>query len=123
MKTIAFPTDDGQTISSHLGQAQYFQVIRTEDGKSLGSELRSKPSHSHHDHAHEQGQVHPGQAMFEAIHDCQVLIAGGMGAPAYERAMAMGMEVYLTGEKLISAALQAYQDGKLASDMRRVHLH
>jgi predicted Fe-Mo cluster-binding NifX family protein len=61
--------------------------------------------------------------MFETIRDCQVLIAGGMGSPAYERAMSMGMEVYLTREKRIEGALQAYQAGKLDSDMRRVHVH
>ncbi len=121
---IVFPTDEGQSISSHLGQANYFQVIYLEDGKIFGSELREKVSHSHQDHSNsESGKVHPGQAMFEAIRDCQVLIAGGMGTPAYDRARSMGLEVILTGEKLISTALKAYQDGKLVSDLRRVHAH
>jgi predicted Fe-Mo cluster-binding NifX family protein len=123
-KHIAIPTDDGQTISSHLGQARYFQVISLEDGKVLSSEARQKVSHTHQQHSHdESSQAHPGKAMFEAIQDCQVLIAGGMGSPAFERARSMGMEVYLTGEKQIEAAMQAYQAGKLDSDMRRVHNH
>jgi predicted Fe-Mo cluster-binding NifX family protein len=123
-KSIAFPTDDGNTISSHLGQAQYFRVFRIDEQGALSSELREKPSHTHLDHSHdESSQVHPGQVMFETIRDCQVLIAGGMGTPAYERAMSMGIEVYLTGEKNISDALRAYQAGKLVSDMRRVHVH
>jgi len=123
-KNIVFPTDDGETISSHLGQARFFQVISLEDGKVLGSELREKVSHTHQNHSHTEGdQVHPGQAMFATIRDCQVLIAGGMGSPAYERAKSLGMEVYLTSEKRIDDALTAYRAGKLDSDMRRIHVH
>lgn len=123
-KNIAFPTDDGQTISSHFGQAHFFQVIKVEGQKVLSSELREKASHSHQDHSHAGGsQPHPGQAMFEVIRDCQVLIAGGMGTPALERAKSFNMEVFLTGEKLISDALRAYQDGNLVTDLRRVHVH
>jgi predicted Fe-Mo cluster-binding NifX family protein len=124
IKHIAIPTDDGNTISSHLGQARYFQVISLDDGITLSSELREKAFHTHQDHTHdESSEVHPGKAMFETIRDCQVLISGGMGSPAYERAKSMGMEVYLTGEKQIEAAMQAYQAGNLDSDMRRVHNH
>jgi predicted Fe-Mo cluster-binding NifX family protein len=121
---IAFPTDDGETISKHLGQAQYFQVITLIDDQVQASERREKASHSHtdHDHEHETG-VHPGQQMIEAIRDCQVLISGGMGQPMYNRALSSGMQVFLTGEDRIDDALAAYQQGKLTSDMRRVHTH
>jgi predicted Fe-Mo cluster-binding NifX family protein len=123
-KTIAIPTDDGTTISSHLGQARFFLVVSLEDGKVLSSERREKVSHTHQDHAHDDSdQTHPGKAMFETIRDCQVLIAGGMGSPAFERAKSMGMETYLTREKQIDAAMQAYQAGTLDSDMRRIHIH
>ncbi len=124
MTKIAFPTDDGVTISKHLGQARYFQVITVEKGQSQSSERREKASHTHQDHAHEhESGVHPGQAMIEAISDCQVLIAGGMGQPMYNRAISSGMEVYLTGEDRIEDALEAFHQGKLTSDMRRIHMH
>ncbi len=121
---IAFPTDDGETISKHLGQAQYFQVITWEDGQVQASERREKASHSHHDHGHEhEAGVHPGQQMIEAIRDCQVLISGGMGQPMYNRAVSSGLQVFLTGEDRIDEALELYRQGKLTSDMRRVHTH
>lgn len=124
MPKIAFPTDDGETISKHLGQAKYFQVVTFENGQVASTERREKASHSHQDHSHEQeGGVHPGQAMIEAIRDCQVLIAGGMGQPMYNRATSSGLEVYLTGEDRISDAVEAYLKGTLTSDMRRVHTH
>ena len=124
MTKIAIPTDDGETISKHLGQARYFQVITLADGLVQSSERREKASHSHQDHQHEHDAgMHPGQQMIETIRDCQVLISGGMGQPMYERATASGLEVFLTGEDRISDAVEAYQKGTLTSDMRRVHSH
>ncbi len=61
--------------------------------------------------------------MFAPIADCQVLIAGGMGQPAYDHAISAGLEVVMTGEKSISAALEAYRNGLLMSDPRRIHRH
>ena len=124
MIKVAFPTDDGETISKHLGQAQYFQVLTLADGQVQSAERREKASHSHQDHdAHTETGVHPGQQMLETIADCQVLIAGGMGQPMYDRAVSSGLEVFLTGENQISAAVEAYQQGKLSSDPRRIHRH
>ncbi len=124
MIKIAFPTDDGQTISKHLGQARYFQVITLENGQVQSSEQREKAIHAHGDHSHEhEVGNHPGQQMIEAIRDCQVLISGGMGQPMYQRAVSSGMQVYLTGEDRIADALAAFQQGQLASDMRRIHMH
>lgn len=124
MAKIAFPTDDGETISKHLGQARYFQVVTLEEGKIRSSEQREKASHTHQDHQHEhEAGMHPGQQMIETIRDCQVLIAGGMGRPMYERATASGLEVFLVDGDRISDAVEAYQKGTLTTDMRRVHSH
>ncbi len=125
MTKIAITTDDGVTISSHFGQAKYFQVITLDGDRKTASEMREKATHQYgqgHDHA-EPGAIHPGQAMVEAIRDCQVLFTGGMGEPALNRAPAVGLEVILTGEKQIEKALEAYQKGRLASDERRIHHH
>ncbi len=61
--------------------------------------------------------------MLEVISDCQVLVAGGMGEPMYQRALSKGLEVYLTGEDQVSSALDAYLRGTLSSNLRRVHQH
>jgi predicted Fe-Mo cluster-binding NifX family protein len=123
MMKIAFPTDDGQTISSHFGQARYFRVITTEDSQVVLSEQREKAWHMHgQPHEHSAGaEIHPGQAMFETISDCQALIAGGMGEPAFARAQTMGIIVFLTGEKDIEKALESHLRGELVSDTRRIH--
>jgi predicted Fe-Mo cluster-binding NifX family protein len=131
---IAFPTDDGRNISRHFGQAAQFLVLTVEDGQVVARESRMKPAHSHEpaaqvslgDIAVTQGQGGGGdghQGMFDLLADCQVLMAGGMGQPAYDRAAALGLEVVLPGEKDIEEALDAYLAGTLQSDMRRVHAH
>jgi predicted Fe-Mo cluster-binding NifX family protein len=125
MKKIAFATDDGKTISSHLGRAQYFQVVTMDDADGVSFEQRLKPHHgAEQDVSPMEHAGHGmGQAMIAVIADCQVLIAGGMGEPAYGRALAQGIEVILPAEKGIQAALDAYRRGALVSDTRRVHQH
>jgi predicted Fe-Mo cluster-binding NifX family protein len=119
---IAIPTDDGETISRHFGQAKYFQVITLEDHQVAGSELVEKASHQHGDHSQAEG-VHPGQQMVAAISDCQVLIAGGMGTPAFNRATAAGLTVFLTETSFVQAAVQAYLAGTLENDLSLIHSH
>lgn len=121
---IAFPTDNGDTLSPHLGQAQYFRVLTLEDGQILSSELREKPRHRSGEQAHTHDhEAHPGPAIVSSLSDCQVLLAGGMGKPVYDRAIAAGLQVLLTRETSINAALQAYQQGRLENDLSLVHSH
>lgn len=148
MIKIAFPTDDGETISAHLGRAAYYKVFTLEGESVLNDEQRIKPvhgSHGQHDHdEHHERQVNrelfePGEnqeslielerpvighvTMFDPIGDCQVLIARGMGEPAYNSAVQRGLEVILTSESTIENALKVYRSGEMVSDMRRVHKH
>jgi predicted Fe-Mo cluster-binding NifX family protein len=119
---IAFPTDDGETISRHFGQATHFTVLTLSDGRLGAPEVRDKASHRHGDHA-ATGGTHPGQQMVEMVSDCQVVISGGMGSPMLARLEAAGLKVYLTGEESIAAAAQAFLGGTLQDDRRLVHQH
>jgi predicted Fe-Mo cluster-binding NifX family protein len=124
MTRIAFPTDDGETIGAHVGQARYFGVVTlTEDGRVL-TERRDKPVHQHapgdHEHPSADDPLRAAK-MLAIIADCQVLIARGLGRPAYRRAQDIGLAVFLIAEKDIRAALVAYQNHSLVSDERRIH--
>lgn len=125
LQKIAVPTDDGQTIAAHFGRAQVFQVFSlTDGGKEPQVERRESGESGHHDHHHgEHHGHHSHDDKFALLGDCQVLIAGGMGQPAYDRLQQMGLTVVLTGEKQIERALQLYRAGTLPSDLRRVHAH
>lgn len=123
-KKIAVVTEDGNKVSSHFGMAPLYKVFTIEAGRVMGEENREKPHHERHpNHDAEHGHRHHQHVdMFAPISDCQVLICGGMGEPAYRKAVASGKEVYLTGGT-IWAALQAYLEGSVPSDLRRFHRH
>lgn len=119
---IALVSDDQKTISAHFGMAGWYVVYEAEDGQLLKPETRAKPHHAQHpDHEHGHG-AHGHEDMFAPIADCQVLICGGMGSPAYQKAQSAGLQVILAGGE-ISAAAQAWLTGKINSDPRRVHSH
>ena len=117
---IAFATEDGKTISAHFGMAPYYAVVEIADGQATSQQVRAK---AHHDNGHQHG---PGQThadMFASIHDCQVLVVGGMGAPAHQAALAHGLQVVATGQRDIAAAIQAYLAGTLQENPLLIHQH
>jgi predicted Fe-Mo cluster-binding NifX family protein len=123
MQKIAVVTENGRQISSHFGMAPAYRVYSAEDSKVVAEEERLKPYHAHHPD-HNGGHEGPGlhEDMFAPIHDCQVLICGGMGTPAYQKALAAGLEVVLAGGEM-RAAVDAFLLGRLDSDSRRIHQH
>ena len=121
LQRIAVPTDDEVTISKHFGQAIYFKIVTLEDGRISSTEIREKITHQHGTE-HPAG-MQPGLQMIKSISDCQVLIAGGMGSPAYQRAMDAGMQVILTRKQDIDEAISDYAAGTLTHDPDLVHMH
>ncbi len=125
MMKVAFPTNDGTTIYPHFGRAQYYLVISLDDnGVEIGREKRAKPHHTasghHHDHEHNHnGHGHRG--MLAPAADCQVMIAGGMGQPAYYAIQQAGLQAILTRERDINKALAAFLNSTLENDLRLVH--
>ncbi len=115
---IAFVTEDGVRISNHFGRAPYYLVFSVENGQVQAQERREKTHHGAQDDHHNHGHNH--ESMFAPIADCQVMVVGGMGTPAYAAAQSAGLEVILTGGE-IQAALQNYLNGTLESNPRRVH--
>ncbi|MEW6568360.1 MAG: NifB/NifX family molybdenum-iron cluster-binding protein [Chloroflexota bacterium] len=118
---IVFPTDDGETISALLGMARDYTLVDLEAAHVPRREQR--PKLDHENGRHEHGGHRHASIMLEAVMDCQVLISRGMGQPAYDHAVAGGLQVILTGERSIGAALAAYRAGRLLSNPRRVHPH
>jgi predicted Fe-Mo cluster-binding NifX family protein len=121
---IAAVTEDGQKISSHFGMAPTYRIFTVADNQILEETQRQKPHHTHHPQheGHHEGHASNHDDMFAPLADCKVLICGGMGEPAYQRAVAAGLEVVLVGGD-IRTAVDTYLSGDLASDMRRVHRH
>ena len=123
---IAAVTDDGVTIHSHFGQAQLYEVLTVENNLIVAREQRVKPAHHQHG-AHEEHDLHAagGDAhalgMAEVIADCQVLLARGMGQPAFAALQAAGIQPILTELHSIDDAANAYLRGELKHRDERVH--
>ena len=121
---IAVISDDGISISQHLGRAPYAVVFAIEEGKVLAREERHKPGH--HTFAAHSPELSPGEKhgydagaevrhgeIMQAISDCQVVIAGGMGWGVYESLKARNIKPIATDVKEIDKAVRLYLEGKL----------
>ena len=130
---IAAISDDGVAISQHFGRAPLYVVITVEEGKVINKETRDKAGH-HTFAAHPPPDLAPGERhgyeagsqvrhanMAEAISDCQIVLAGGMGWGAYESMKSYNIEPVVTDVKNIDEAVQLYLDGKLENQMERLH--
>ncbi|EFO81557.1 hypothetical protein OSCT_0573 [Oscillochloris trichoides DG-6] len=121
---IALVSDNGTTISRHFGRARHYVVVTVEEGREVAREVRSKEDcHSHgHDHSHDHSHSDPRHdAILDAIRDCQVVIAGGMGAGMDQRLRSAGINAIRTQIPSIEIAIEKYLNGKLSDIVELVH--
>jgi len=129
---IAAISDDGVNISQHFGRAPLYVVVTVEDGKIVSRETRPKAGHNTfaatesplapgERHGYDAGSQVRHQSMAEAIADCQVLLAGGMGWGAYESMKSYNIEPFVTDVQHIDEAVRLYLAGRLANLMERLH--
>jgi predicted Fe-Mo cluster-binding NifX family protein len=130
---IAAISDDGVHISQHFGRAEMYVVLTVEDGQILAEETRPKLGHGafvsqpHADldaqgrHGFGAGAQSRHQQMAEAIGDCDVLIAGGMGWGAYESLKGYGIRPIVTDVTDIREAVSRLLAGDLPDLMERLH--
>lgn len=131
---IAVVTEDGITISQHFGRAPYYLICSIENNKITVKEKRDKLGHAQfagsEEHSHQADarghgfnpDAQPRHAnMAAAISDCQVLIARGMGAGAYESMKMAGIQPAITDIPVIDEAIQAYLEGNLIDHVEKLH--
>ena len=130
---IAAVTDDELTISQHFGRATYYWVVTIEDGVIVSEEKREKMGHTHFSGEEHTGEHATGRhgfdpaaqnrhgRMIDAIRDCDVLLARGMGAGAYESIRQAGIKPVVTDVETIDQAVQQYLAGILIDHVERLH--
>lgn len=129
---IAAVTDDGLTISQHFGRAKFYEVLFVENGKVVKRERREKLGH--HNFADEEHQHHAGEqhgldehshskhiSMAEAIKDCQILLARGMGNGAYQSMLQLNIKPVVTDIRKIDDAVKAVINGKIIDHTEKLH--
>jgi predicted Fe-Mo cluster-binding NifX family protein len=132
---IAAVSEDGVTISQHFGRAPFYVVLTIEDGKIVSRETRDKMGHAQFagepqeetrwadPRGHGFGSFAQSRhaRMTAAISDCQVLLARGMGAGAYQSMEQAGIRPVVTDIANIDEAVQAYIEGRLVNHSERLH--
>lgn len=120
---IAIATEDGIHVSAHFGRAPYFQVLTIENGNIIAREQRAKAHHqgAHHEHHDHGGHDAHASGMLEVVRDCEAVIAGGMGNPAYASIQAANLTPILTDLRDVDQVAQAYATGTLVNRIERVH--
>lgn len=133
---IAAVSEDGVTISQHFGRAPFYVVVTVEDGKIVSRETRDKMGHvqfAGEPHAEEVHGADPRGHGFDpaaqdrharmatAIRDCDVLLARGMGAGAYESMRQAGIRPVITDIPLIDEAVKAVVEGRIVDHVERLH--
>jgi len=132
---IAAVSEDGVTISQHFGRAPFYVVVTVEGGKIIAREKRDKMGHDQfggetHEATHGEDPRGHGfdpaaqnrhARMAAAIADCEVLLARGMGAGAYESMKQANIRPVVTDVVNIDDAVQAYLAGSLEDHVERLH--
>ena len=128
---VAAVTDDGETISQHFGRALYYEVLTIENGKIAKRERREKIGHhnfAQEEHHHSSGQHGFDEAshnkhvsMAEAIKDCKILLARGMGAGAYQSMLQLDIKPVVTDIRNIDDAVNAIINGTIKDHPEKLH--
>jgi predicted Fe-Mo cluster-binding NifX family protein len=128
---IAIVTDDGITISQHFGRAKYYEVLFVENGKVIKRERRNKLGHhnfaeeEHHQSGNQHGIDEASHnkhiSMAEAIKDCQILLARGMGNGAYQSMLQLNIKPIVTDISNIDEAVLAVISGTIVDHTEKLH--
>jgi predicted Fe-Mo cluster-binding NifX family protein len=116
---IAVASADGVSISQHFGRSQCFIVFDVADGKATTHEVRDNTYTAHAkgeckggEHHHDQPHSHAD--IVAALHDCQVVLCGGMGWRAAEELQANGIRpIMVDAATTPEQAVQDLLGGKL----------
>ena len=108
---IAVPTLDESGISSHFGRSRAFLIFDTEGGEIRSREVRPNihghQAHAGHGHGEGQGPGeghghHDHNGFITLLHDCAVVISGGMGPGALHALQGAGLKVCLVSQPLMA---------------------
>lgn len=123
MTKLAIPTDDGKTVASHFGRAQYFMLVEIDGDKEISRKLvenlHARGHHGehgeHHGHGgHGNGHGHGHDEVFMSTGDIEGVIAVRIGPHMFEDLKARKIGVYLVSvETSIENAINSFIEGKL----------
>ena len=108
---IAIPSDDSINICGHFGKTKGFRILTMENcGKLLCDEYRFNniTGHAQGHHKEENHGNHDHGNILEALINCQIVIAGGMGKRLHDDLKNAGLKVFITEKTSIDQAIDAF---------------
>jgi len=113
-KKIAIATDDKETISQHLGRANYFAIYTITPDEVIDRQYIKNEAAHHRKHRSHDDHKRVHREMISQLSGCQVILAAGMGDPIRKDFEEAGMKGYVVVEGgSIEEAVQQYLDGEL----------
>ncbi len=123
---IAIPSDEGTYLSQHFGRTLGFTIYEVDDKQIINQEYRPNTftghglgqhqGHQHHGPEHEEHAQHSHQRILDALHDCEVVIAGGMGRRLIDDLTDAGKRIYITTQIETRKAVEMFLADTLISD-------
>jgi len=120
---IAVASDDGITLTGHVGKCEMFIVFDTNEKEIINIEKRinsftmhktGEHQHGHHNHEHQGGGRHLG--IIDGLKDCTYLICCSGGPGLIDDLNSQGIQVILTGEMEAEKAVKLLLEGNLKND-------
>ncbi len=117
---VAVASDDGQVISAHFGRSLGFVIAEIENKEIITKQYRKNTFTGHaRGLAGEDCNIDRHQPILEALKDCQIVISHGMGRRIYDDLRNEAIDVYITDEVDVDAALNAFIKGELKDHPER----
>jgi predicted Fe-Mo cluster-binding NifX family protein len=125
---VAVPSDDKQRIAPHTGRCLGFAIYSVQGKQAQKLEYRKFKSEHHSQEHDEQGVDHGAHncshglhgdsghshgGLLEAVHDCDVFLAIGMGPRLVNDLQSHGLKIVFTLEQDIEKAVAALASGEL----------
>jgi predicted Fe-Mo cluster-binding NifX family protein len=133
---IAIPSDEGTYLSQHFGRTLGFKIFEINDGSIIGEEYRQNTftghamghhqdhGHDHHHHGENDGHAqHSHHRILGALHDCEVVIAGGMGRRLFDDLTENGKQIFITTQPETRKAVELFLADQLTSDKKTCSHH
>jgi len=123
---IAVASDDGITLTGHVGRCEMFIVFDIKDKEIINVEKRlnsftmhktGNHQHGHHNHEHHGTGRHAG--IIGGLKDCNYLFCCSGGPGLIDDLRASGIKTLFTEEMEAEKAVKLFLDDKLESDPNR----
>jgi predicted Fe-Mo cluster-binding NifX family protein len=126
MIKIAMPSDDQVRIAGHFGRTKGFLIFDLEENKVnnktyVENNFTGHAQGQHHNHQH--GHQHSHGVILEALKDCSVIIARGMGRRLLMDFEANNKEVFVTDTDNAEEAVDQYTKGVLSHNPSKTCQH